>query len=585
MSPYDINKIEHLNLYKFLENTARKFPNNPSVAFVGEEHITYAVFNNKVLRLAFSLQKHGVSQGSKVAIWSENSPNWLISYFAIVSLGAIAVPILPDFSAKEVENILQHSEAKVLFVSTSLYRKLYLEGAILNKVIILLKDFTMHINVDGKTKKENDFEAFCEKNEKEFLNFKVPEVNIEELASIIYTSGTTGTSKGVMLTHKNLVSNSLQGYDTFPITDKDRFLSILPMSHTLEFTLGNIFPVMCGAQINYITKPPTAAVLMPAFKKVKPTIMLTVPLIIEKIFKSKVRPELTSSPIKKFLYGIGPIRRFFHRIAGKRLMSTFGGEIKFYGIGGAKLDRDVEQFLFDADFPYAIGYGLTETSPLLAGTTPHKCRVGSTGPSVLSTKIKLINIDPNTGEGEIVGYGPNIMKGYYKADELNKQVFTEDGGFKTGDTGIFDKDGFLYIKGRIKNMILGPSGENIFPEEIEASINKSEWVLESLVYELKGKIVARVELNYEEINKHIKQFREMASDKASEAEEEINRILSNIKQSVNDEVNKFSRLTNIFEQKEPFVKTPTKKIKRFLYHDKGPEDNPKVEENEDNEEK
>lgn len=581
MSPYDIYRIDDLNLYKFLENASAKFPNSPSLAFVGEKHLTYREFNTKVLKLAYSLQKHGVKKGSKVAIWSENSPNWLISYFAIVSIGAVAVPILPDFSAKEVENILQHSEAKVLFVSTSLYRKLYLEGAILNKVIILLKDFTMHINNDGKIKKESDFEFFCEENENEFLNFKVPEVNINELASIIYTSGTTGTSKGVMLTHKNLVSNSLQGFDTFNITNNDRFLSILPMSHTLEFTLGNIFPVMCGAQINYITKAPTAAVLMPAFKIVKPTIMLTVPLIIEKIFKSKVRPELTNSPVKRFLYGIGFIRRFFHKIAGKRLMNTFGGELKFFGIGGAKLDRDVEQFLYDAKFPYAIGYGLTETSPLLAGTTPGKCKVGSTGPKVLATEIKLINIDPKTGEGEIVAYGPNIMAGYYKADELNKQVFTEDGGFKTGDTGIFDKNGYLYIKGRIKNMILGPSGENIFPEEIEAAINKSEWVLESLVYELKGRIVARVELNYEEINNSIKQFREMASDKATEAEEEVSRILSNIKQSVNDEVSKFSRLTNIFEQKEPFVKTPTKKIKRFLYHDKGPEEYPEVEENEE----
>jgi long-chain acyl-CoA synthetase len=578
MSPYDINNIKDLNLYKFLENTSKKFPDNPSLAFVGEKHISYKEFNDKVLQLAFSLQKHGVTYGSKVAIWSENSPNWLISYFAIVSLGAVAVPILPDFSAKEVENILKHSEAKVLFVSKSLYRKLYLEGAIMNKIIILLKDFTMHINKDGKTKKESDFEAFCDKNKEGFSDFKVPDVNINDLASIIYTSGTTGTSKGVMLTHSNLVSNTIQGYHTFNITDKDRFLSILPMSHTLEFTLGNIFPVMCGAQTNYITKPPTAAVLMPAFKKVRPTIMLTVPLIIEKIFKSKVRPELTNSSVKKFLYGISPIRKMLHRIAGKRLMSTFGGELKFYGIGGAKLDKDVEQFLYDAKFPYAIGYGLTETSPLLAGTTPGKCKVGSTGPVVINSKIKIINVDKETGEGEIVAYGPNIMKGYYKADDLNKEVFTEDGGFRTGDTGIFDKDGYLYIKGRIKNMILGPSGENIFPEQIEAEINKSEWVLESLVYELKGRIVARVELNYDEINKSIKQFRDKASDKATEMEEEAQKILTNIKKSVNEEVNKFSRLSNIFEQKEPFVKTPTKKIKRFLYHDKGPDENPEVKE-------
>ncbi len=569
---YDLSEIDNLNLYKFLENAANDFPNNPALCFVGEEYILYKEFNEKVIRLAYHLSIHGVSKGTKVAIWSENSPNWLISYFAIVSIGAVAVPILPDFSAKEVENILQHSEAEVLFISSSLYRKLYIEGAIIGKTIILLKDFTMHIHQHGETKKESNFKSFCLEHSEAIKQFILPNIKPEDIASIIYTSGTTGTSKGVVLTHKNLVSNAIQGYDTYAITEKDRFLSILPMSHTLEFTLGNIFPVTHAASIHYIKKPPTAAVLMPALKKVKPTIMLTVPLIMEKIYKSKVRPELTNSPIKKFLYGLSPVRRFFHRIAGKRLMATFGGELKFFGIGGAKLDHDVEQFLYEAKFPYAIGYGLTETSPLLAGTTPGKCKIGSTGPAVIGVTLKLINKDPKTGEGEIIAYGPNIMKGYYKADELNKQVFTEDGGFKTGDTGIFDKENYLFIKGRIKNMILGPSGENIFPEEIEAAINKSEWVLESLVYELKGKIVARVELNYDEINKSFKNLK----DKANEAEKEAGKILANIRKNVNDEVNKFSRLSNIFEQKEPFIKTPTKKIKRFLYQDKEPHENPKV---------
>jgi len=573
---YTLEDIDNLNLNLFLENTVAKFPRLPAVGFVGEEPIIYEDFYNTVNRLAFHLQAHGVKQYDKVAIWSENSPNWLITYFAILKLGAVAVPILPDFASLAVNNILEHSESRVLFVSKTLYRKLLRDGAKKIEILVLLDDFTIHSTKEGEESKD-DFEHFCEKHKEDLEKLSTPDVKPNDLASIIYTSGTTGTSKGVMLTHRNLVSNTIQGYYTYPITEKDRFLSILPMSHTLEFTLGNLFPIMCGASTRYIKKPPTAAVLMPALKAVKPTIMLTVPLIMEKIYKSKIRPGLTKNGFMKFLYKIPPTRKLLHRVAGKQLHNTFGGELGFYGIGGAKLDHDVERFLYEAKFPYAIGYGLTETSPLAAGTTPGKCRIGSTGPAVKGVTIKIINPD-KSGEGEIVLYGPNIMKGYYKADDLNKEVFTEDGGFKTGDTGILDKDNYLFIKGRIKNMILGPSGENIFPEEIEAAINKSEWVLESLVYELKGKIVARVEINQEEINKQMKNLR----GKAEEMEVEINRILENIKKSVNNEVNKFSRINGIFHQKEPFVKTPTKKIKRYLYQDKEPHENPEDKSQDDN---
>ena len=576
---YSLNDLDKLNLNIFLENTVKKFPNRPAVGFVDEEPISYGKFYETVNRLAFHLHAHGIKQYDKVAIWSENSPNWLITYFAILKLGAIAVPILPDFSNLAVDNILKHSEAKALFISKTLYRKLLREDESKVEMIILLNDFTLHVRKDGDDIKDS-FENFCKDNKEELEKLQTPEVKPDDLASIIYTSGTTGTSKGVMLTHRNLVANTIQGYNTYPITEEDRFLSILPMSHTLEFTLGNLFPIMCGASTRYIKKPPTAAVLMPALKSVKPTIMLSVPLIMEKIYKSKIRPGLTKNGFMKFLYGIPFTRKILHKVAAKQLHATFGGELGFYGIGGAKLDHDVEQFLYEGKFPYAIGYGLTETSPLAAGTTPGKCRIGSTGPAVLGVTIKLINPDQN-GEGEIVIYGPNVMKGYYKADELNKEVFTGDGGFRTGDTGIFDKDGYLYIKGRIKNMILGPGGENIFPEEIEAAINRSEWVLESLVYELKGKIVARVELNQEALNKHMKNFR----GKAEQMEQEVNQILENIKKNVNQEVHKFARLNGIFQQKEPFVKTPTKKIKRYLYKDKEPDENPVDKTSQDKEEK
>ncbi len=562
---YDFEQIKELSLFSYLENTAKRHPESPALCYVGDDYILYKDFHRRAKELAISLQAHNIIEGDKVAIWSENGPNWLISYFAIVSIGAIAVPILPDFSAVEASNILSHSDTKILFSSDTQVRKLRKSEVTISAQMVLIKDFT--INID---KEINGQDKFCNTSEEAYNSFVRPKVDSSALASIIYTSGTTGTSKGVMLSHYNLMANSIQGWHTHNVDENDRFLSILPMSHSYEFTLGNIYGVMSGASIHYLKKPPTASVLMPALKSVKPTLMFTVPLIMDKIFKSKVRPELTNSPLKRFLYNIPATRKLLHRIAGKQLYNTFGGHLKFFGIGGAKLDEDVDRFLYEAKFPYSIGYGLTETSPLLAGIKPGKTKVGSTGPAIKGVKLKLRNIDPKTGEGEVVAYGPNIMQGYYKADELNKEVFTEDGGFITGDTGIFDKDNYLYIKGRIKNMILGPSGENIFPEEIEAQINKSEWVLESLVYELKGKVVARVELNQEEIQKQFDNIK----NKTQEMEKQVGDILTNIRQNVNDEVNKFSKLTNIFEQKEPFVKTPTQKIKRYLYKDKDENENP-----------
>ncbi len=562
---YNFDQIKDLSLFSFLENTAKRHPNSPALCYVGEDYILYKDFYKKSKELAISLQSHKIESGDKVAIWSENGPNWLIAYFAIISIGAVAVPVLPDFSAKEAAHIFDHSDSKIVFLSDSQVRKLRAANVKPNLSLVLIKDFSENID-----KEINGQDSFCSVDEEKYNNFKLPKIDSKSLASIIYTSGTTGTSKGVMLSHYNLMSNSIQGWNTYPVDQNDRFLSILPMSHTYEFTLGNIYGVMSGASIHYIKKPPTASVLMPALKLVKPTLMFTVPLIMDKIFKSKIRPELTNTSFKRFLYGIPFFRKLLHRVAGKKLYNTFGGKLGFFGIGGAKLDADVDRFLYEAKFPYSIGYGLTETSPLLAGTQPGKTRVGSTGPAVLGVDIKLRNIDPKTGEGEVVAYGPNIMQGYYKADELNKEVFTDDGGFITGDTGIFDKDNYLYIKGRIKNMILGPSGENIFPEEIEAQINKSEWVLESLVYELKGKVVARVEINQEEFQKQYSHLK----GKTEEMEKAISELLINLRKNVNAEVNRFSKLSNIFEQKEPFIKTPTKKIKRFLYKDKDSHENP-----------
>jgi long-chain acyl-CoA synthetase len=342
----------------------------------------------------------------------------------------------------------------------------------------------------------------------------------------------------------------------------DRFISILPLSHTLENTVGFLLPIKYGASVHYLRKPPVAPVLLPALQKVKPTIMLTVPWIIEKIFRTKILPTFQKSGFIRFIYSIPVIRKILHKIAAGKLMKTFGGKLEFFGIGGAKLDPTVERFLYEGKFPYAIGYGLTETSPILAGAVGENRRIGSTGIAMEGVTLRIANADPVTGEGEIQAKGENVMRGYYKAPEITKEVFSEDGWFKTGDRGVFDNNNKLHVKGRIKTMIVGASGENIYPEEIESVINKMRFVLESLVLEKKGKLVAMIHLNMEELEENFKHLKSEAKLYINEKSEEI---LHEIHKKVNTELNKFSRIHKVVLQPHPFEKTPTKKIKRFLY--------------------
>jgi long-chain acyl-CoA synthetase len=289
--------------------------------------------------------------------------------------------------------------------------------------------------------------------------------------------------------------------------------------------------------------------------------MLTVPLVMEKIFKVQILPKLTRTRLLRRLYRISAVRKRLHRMAGKKLMAMFGGKLQFYGIGGAAVAPEVEQFLLDAHFPYAIGYGLTETSPLVAGGSPEKTRFRSTGPALPGVEVKIDHPNPETGEGEILVKGANVMRGYYNDPERTKATFTEDGWFRTGDLGLFDADNFLFIKGRLKNMILGPSGENIYPEVLESVINEYNYVLESLVFEQNRQLLARVHLNYEELDK---QFAELKLTNV-QSEKRIVELLEYLRQQVNQRVPGFCHIHKMIEQSAPFEKTPTQKIKRFLY--------------------
>lgn len=325
-----------------------------------------------------------------------------------------------------------------------------------------------------------------------------------------------------------------------------------------------MLPLVSGASVYYLSKPPTPSVLLPALKAVRPTAMLTVPLIIEKIYHSKIKPAFHKNRLSRMLYAFPPTRRLMNRLAGKKLMAIFGGALKFYGIGGAKLSATVENFLLEARFPIAIGYGLTETAPLLAGSNPRNHKFQTTGPTLEGVTLKIHQPDSQNGEGEIWAKGPNVMKGYYREPALTKQVLTDDGWFKTGDLGVFDNEGFLSIKGRKKNVIVGANGENIYPEDIETVINNFKFVNESLVVEQQGKLVALVHFNREDIEA----FYQSVKDEIHGLEEHCEQLRKELHHFVNSRLNRNSQIQAVVNHLQPFQKTATQKIKRFLYQEK-----------------
>jgi len=441
-------------------------------------------------------------------------------------------------------------------------------------------------------KLENEFltkkDAFLDAPGRDMSRTKADEALIaplqtgeDDLVSIIYTSGTTGSSKGVMLTNKNLTSNASASCQQFvKIRSGMRFLSILPMSHSYEFTIGFLLPLLVGCEIHYLGKAPAASILLPALKKVRPHLILSVPLLIEKIYKGSVVAQIENNKNLKKWYKNRFLRHEINRLIGRKLKITFGGRLKFFGVGGAALDSEVEKFLKEAHFPYAIGYGLTETSPLLAGSGPKQTKLGTVGMNVKGVELKIDNPDPETKVGEVVVRGPNVMLGYYKEEKLTKKTFTEDGWFKTGDLGLIVR-GRLSLKGRSKTMILGPGGENIYPENIETLINNRPYVQESLVMLGEGGLGALIKIDIELMAQNLK-------TSVEDAREDAAAYVARLKEEVNKELSSFSRLRETKVHDEPFQRTPTLKIKRYLYsltHRKEEEENKKESKDENKEDK
>ena len=528
-------------LAKLFEYATDNFAGRPMSRFVeGGQEYTYDSFKHKCLELSQRFNRFGISAGDKVAILSNNMPNWTVAMFSCVPFGRVTVPILPDSSESEVTNILTHSGCKAIFISKRMLKKL--NDEVKDKMTLVIDIETFELI------KKDDHAFTCEGHG--------ADPQADDLASIIYTSGTSGKAKGVMLSHRNFCQNIIAAYHAQKAGKKDRWLSILPMSHTYEMAFSVLYPIYVGGCVNYIQKPPTPSILMKAMKDVRPTIMCAVPLIIEKIYKNSVAPTIEKSKTLSWLKKKAPWLLYW--LVGKKLYKTFGGKLKFFGIGGSKLDPTVEEFLNKARFPYAIGYGLTETAPLITNACVGKTVVGSIGVPAYNVQVKLQNVNPETGEGEIIAKGDNVMLGYYRDPERTRSVLTDDGWFRTNDLACVDSKGRYYIKGRLGNMIVGPSGENIYPEEIEQVINDIRGVEESLVIERDGKLVALVKFEDEVIDWH-------GLEKEENFYEKLEARKKAVMEYVNKRVSKQSKIGEVSAMKESFEKTATQKIRRFKY--------------------
>ncbi len=542
---YTIDKMVRACAQSYGTLTALTTYNKPETA------IAYNQLENMANEVALQLIRKGLPKGGKAAILSESCPNWGLSYFAINKAGAVAVPVLPNFSKTEVEKILEHSEAQYVFVNAANAAKVVDSKA----KVIRIEDMaqipacemeklvtckfadligTSLLGTDSLKRK--DQMMLEERAQKE-----------DDIASIIYTSGTTGTPKGVMLTNKNLVWNAVTCSTPFIKIHRGwSALSILPLSHVYEFTIGLLLLLINGCTITYLGKAPSTNTLMPALKGVRPHIVLSVPLLIEKVYRRALAPKFKEGTTLAKFAGNRLTSRFVYNMVGRKVIKTFGGRLRFFGVGGSKLDPEVEAFLDKINFPYALGYGLTETSPFIAGCGPKDHVVGTLGAPIEGLDVRIAPED-----GEIQLKGPSIMKGYYKMPELTKETFTEDGYFRTGDLGAFE-DGRLVIKGRSKSMILGSGGENIYPDNIESLINAQDFVVESLVVPEDRSLTAMVRLDIKALNKTFKDI-------------DIQDFLEKIRSEVNQKLASFSRIHRIKLQETPFERTPTEKIKRYLY--------------------
>lgn len=521
--------------------------------------LQYKDVARKIEKLHLLLEGSGIKPGDKVAICGRNSAHWGVAFLATLTYGAVAVPILHEFKADNIHNIVNHSDARLLFVGDMVWEALNevempkLEG------IILMTDFTLLVSRSAQLEyaREHLNELFGKKFPRNFRREHVSyrRDNPEELAVINYTSGTTSFSKGVMLPYRSLWSNTQFAFEVLPLQAGDKIVSMLPMAHMYGLAFEFLYEFSSGCHIYFLTRMPSPKIIFQAFADVKPNIIIAVPLIIEKIIKKGVLPKLETLKMKVLLK-VPIINDKIKAAVREHMIQGFGGNFYEIIIGGAAFNQEVEKLLRSLDFPYTVGYGMTECGPIICYEDWKRFRTGSCGKAAPRMEVKIDSPDPENIVGEIMTRGDNVMLGYYKNPEATAQVLEADGWLHTGDLGIMDKDGNVTIKGRSKNMLLGPSGQNIYPEEIEDQLNNMPFVAESIIIQQADhKLMALIYPDFEEA------YAQGMNNQDIEAAMETNRV------SLNAELPAYSQIARVKIYPEEFEKTPKKSIKRFLYQD------------------
>ena len=513
----------------------------------------------KIEKLHIIFEESGIKPGDKIAICGRNMSHWGVTFLATVTYGAVIVPILHEFKPDQVHNIVNHSEAKLLFVGDVVWEGLD-ESAMPNlEGVILVNDFSLLVSRTEKLTyaREHLNELFGKKFPK---NFRKEHINYykdspDELLVLNYTSGTTSFSKGVMIPARALWSNMMFAFSALTMKKGDRLVSMLPMAHMYGLAFEFLYQFCAGVQVFFLTRMPSPKIILQAFAEVKPSLVIAVPLIIEKIIKKNVLPKL-ETPTMKFLMHMPFISDKIRAKVREQLMSAFGGEFYEIVVGGAAFNQEIEAFMRSIEFPYTVGYGMTECAPLICYEDWKKFKAGSCGKAVANMEVKVLSADPANIPGEIICRGDNVMLGYYKNEEATREVIDADGWMHTGDLGVIDEEGNVTIKGRSKNMLLGPSGQNIYPEEIEDKLNNMPYVNESIVIQaLDGKLAALIYPDFELA------FANGMSEKQVEEQMEANRV------AVNQQIAAYEQIARVKIYHEEFEKTPKKSIKRFLYQE------------------
>ncbi len=536
----------------YLNQSIKKNWNRNALANYNGESFTYEEVAGYILAIHKLYKGCGIAKGDKVALISRNSARWCIVYLATVTYGAVIVPVLPDFKTEDMQELINHSDASVLFCSDHIFEKFTVEKLKAIKLILSTDSFKLIQSIDKKLESIVAHLQIDTPSKIEQEDYNLSPVNNSELAVISYTSGTTGHSKGVMLSHNSLAANIQFAQQNMPLKSGDPIVSFLPLAHTYGCAFEFLFPFTLGCEITILTKTPSPQIVVQAFKEIKPALILSVPLVIEKIYKKQLLPVI-NKPIVKTLIAIPVVNKILLSNICKKLVETFGGNFTEIVIGGAAFNPGAETFFRKIKFPFTVGYGMTECGPLISYASSKIARLGSSGKLVHTLEIKIDSEDPENKVGEIMVRGDNVMSGYYKNEEATNEIIDGEGWLHTGDLGIIDKDGFIYLKGRSKSLILGSSGKNIYPEEIESALNNCPGVLESLVVDRHEKLIALI---YPDSD--------IQASKGN-GEKELEQLMHTNIDEVNKLFPKYMQVAGFELVKEEFEKTPKRSIRRFLY--------------------